>query len=69
MTSPGPTADYPRYHARIETNRGDDTGPQTDQTEGTNPAVIAAWLRAQADRLDPRRPVMRGTPTIHQEQP
>ena len=69
MTNLGPTLKHPRYHARIETNSGDGTGPQTEHTEGADPRVVAAWLRAQADRLDPpRRPGLRGmTPSLSQE--
>lgn len=59
MSNLGPTLSYPRYHAQIETNQGDGSGPQIDQAEGSDPKVIAAWLRAQADRLDPPRPTTR----------
>lgn len=47
------------YEAEVTVQR-DDGAQGLDCVKGDDPAVIAAWMRAQADRLDPpRRPMRR----------
>lgn len=51
------------YEAQV-TTKDRAGGAHSDAVNGEDPRVIAAWLRAQADRLDPPRRPMRGMSTL-----
>lgn len=44
---------------RVQLDISASDGHITDTIEGSDPAVVAAWLRAQADRIAPPRRSMR----------